>query len=74
MHFVVIRCKGEFGLRPESRPGQSRGDGKLEELKVRQSATLVDFTGGAVEVVELIIDFARVGTEVVRVCGASGTK
>ena len=73
---VVFRLasKGELGLRPESRTGQSRGDGKLEELKAKQSATLVDFTGEAVEVVVLVINFARVGTIVVRVCGASGTR
>ena len=64
-----LASKGDLGLRPESRPRQSRGEKKLEEHKARQSATLVASTVGAVEVVELTVDFARVGTVVVRVCG-----
>ena len=39
----------------------------------KQSTTLVDSTGKSVEVVELIVDYARVGTVVVRVCRASST-
>ena len=37
----------------------------------KQSTTLVDSTGKSVEVIELIVDFARVGTVVVRVFRAS---
>ena len=39
----------------------------------KQSTTLVDSTGKSVEVIELIVDYARVGTVVVRVCRASST-
>ena len=69
-----MASKDELGLGPESRPKQSGGYGEAEEQKARQSVTLVDSTCGAVEVVELIVDFARVGTVVVRVCGAGSAR
>ena len=63
-HFRVAP-KGELGLRPESRPKQSGGDEKLRKQKAKQSAPLADSTGRTVEVIELIVYFARVGTVVV---------
>ena len=65
--FLIFRLapKGELGLRPESRPKQSGGDEKLRKQKAKQSAPLADSTGRTVEVIELIVYFARVGTVVV---------
>ena len=51
--------KGELGLK------QSGGDEKLRKQKAKQSAPLADSTGRTVEVIELIVYFARVGTVVV---------
>ena len=69
--FFRLAPKDELGLRPESRPKQSGGDEKLRKQKAKQPAPQVDSTGKTVEVIELIVYFARVGTVVVRVCGAS---
>ena len=64
-HIFRLAPKGELGLRPESRPKQSGGDEKLRKQKAKQSAPLADSTGRTVEVIELIVYFARVGTVVV---------
>ncbi len=69
--FFRVAPKGELGLRPESRPKQSGGDEKLRKQKAKQSAPLADSTGRAVEVIELIVYFARVRTVVLRVYRAS---
>ena len=49
---------------------QRSADRRLREYRANHSAISVAFTGKAVEVVELVDDFAGVWTEVIRVCRA----